>query len=190
MPRSSLRSRSRAGFTFIELSITLVILLSALLVFSSTVSGMAKQRTSNRETHLAVEAARNRMETLRATAFDDVYSLFNRNPADDPGGAGSAPGARFDVPGLAALPEAVDGCEGEIVFPESEDPLGTFALREDVADAALGLPRDLSGDNRVDSLDHSGSYLLLPVEVRVRWKSPNGPREYALRSQLCRWVKE
>jgi prepilin-type N-terminal cleavage/methylation domain-containing protein len=190
MSRSPFRSRSRAGFTFIELAIVLVVLLSALLVFSSTVSGMAKQRTSNRETYLAVEAAKNRMETLRATAFDDVYSLYNRNPADDPGAAGTAPGARFDVPGLDHLPDVGDELEGEVVFPELEDPPGTFALREDVTDAALGLPRDLSGDNRVDAVDHSGSYLLLPVEVRIRWRSPNGPREYALRSQLCRWVKE
>lgn len=180
---------ARAGFTFIELSIVLVILLSALLVFSSTVSGMAKQRTSNRETHLAVEAAQNRMETLRATAFDAVYALNNRNPKDDPDGEGSAPGARFDVPGLDPRPEALDGLEGEVVFPEFEDVDG-FELREDVENVPLGLPRDLSGDNKVDDEDHSGSYLLLPVEVRVRWRSPSGPREYALRSQLCRWIKE
>jgi prepilin-type N-terminal cleavage/methylation domain-containing protein len=188
MPRLPARGH-RAGFTFIELSIVLVILLSALLVFSSTVSGMAKQRTSNKETHLAVEAAQNRMETLRATAFDAVYALYNRNPKDDPDGEGSAPGARFDVPGLDPLPEALDGFEGEVVFPEFEDVDG-FELREDVVNAPLGLPRDLSGDNRVDGEDHSGSYLLLPVEVRVRWRSPNGPREYALRSELCRWIKE
>ena len=181
---------ARAGFTFIELSIVLVILLSALLVFSGTVSGMAKQRTSNRETHLAVEAAQNRMETLRATAFDAVYALYNRNPKDDPDGDGSAPGARFDVPGLDELPDAGDELEGEVVFPESEDPLAGFELREDIVNAPLGLPRDLSGDNRVDDQDHSGSYLILPVEVRVRWRSPNGPREYTLRSQLCRWIKE
>jgi len=190
MKRSPSRPRARGGFTFVELSIVLVILLSALLVFSSTVSGMAKQRTSNRETHLAVEAARNRMETLRATAFDSVYALHNRNPKDDPGGEGTAPGARFDVPGLDSLPEAVDGFEGEVVFPEFDDPLAGPQLREDVTLATLGLPRDLSGDNKVDDQDHSGSYLLLPVEVRVRWRSPNGPREYTLRSQLCRYVKE
>lgn len=178
------------GFTFIELAIVLVILLSALFVFSSTVSGMAKQRTTNRETHLAVEAARNRMETLRATPFDAVYSLYNHNPDDDPGAAGSAPGARFDVPGLDARTDSLDGLEGEVVFPEFEDPTSGWQLREDVTIAALGLPRDLSGDQRVDAEDHSGSYMLLPVQVRIRWRSPAGPREYTLSSQLCRYVKE
>jgi len=187
---TSRSTRPTGGFTFVELAIVLVILLSALFVFASTVSGMAKQRTSSRETHLAVEAARNRMETLRATAFDAVYALYNRNPADDPDGAGSAPGARFDVPGLDPRVEALDGLEGEVVFPEFEDPTDGWQLREDLTLAALGLPRDLSGDQRVDDEDHSGSYLLLPVQVRIRWKSPAGPREYTLSSQLCRYVKE
>jgi len=189
MQKSRLSHRA-SGFTFVELAIVLVILLSALFVFSSTVSGMAKQRTSNRETHLAVEAARNRMETLRATAFDAVYALYNRNPADDPDGAGTAPGARFDVPGLDPRADALDGLEGEVVFPEFEDPTDGWQLREDVTLAALGLPRDLSGDQRVDDQDHAGSYLLLPVQVRIRWRSPAGPREYTLSSQLCRYVKE
>jgi len=183
-------TRRASGFTFVELAIVLVILLSALFVFASTVSGMAKQRTTNRETHLAVEAARNRMETLRATPFDAVYALYNRNPADDPDGEGSAPGARFDVPGLDPRTDALDELEGEVVFPEFEDPTDGWQLREDVTIAALGLPRDLSGDQRIDDQDHATSYLLLPVQVHIRWRSPAGPREYTLSTQLCRYVKE
>jgi prepilin-type N-terminal cleavage/methylation domain-containing protein len=181
--------RRRAGFTFIELAVVLVILLVALLIFSSTVTGMAKQRTVNRETSLAVAAARNQLETLRAQDFGEVYALFNADPLDDPGGANTAPGAFFSVPGLDATADAPGGMQGEVVLPSFEDPVAGWQLREDVENRALGLPRDLSGDNKVDDQDHSNGYFILPVQIRVRWAGPNGVREYQMNSQLCRYAK-
>jgi len=181
--------RARAGFTFVELSVVLVILLVALLIFSSTVSGMAKQRTVNRETGLAVNAARNMLESLRSQDFAQVFALYNTDPADDPGGAGSAPGARFAVEGLKEAADAPDDLEGEVQFPVLVVPATGLALREDIEDRGLGMPRDLSGDNKVDDQDHGDSYYILPVRVRVRWNSPNGPRQYELCSQLCRFER-
>lgn len=181
--------RTRAGFTFVELSVVLVILLVALLIFSSTVSGMAKQRTVNRESALAVSAARNMLESLRSQDFEQVFALYNTDPADDPGGAGSAPGARFAVEGLKEAADSPDELEAEVLFPVVDDPDTGLALREDVDDRGLGMPRDLSGDNRVDDQDHGDGYFVLPVRVRVRWNSPNGVRQYELCSQLCRFER-
>lgn len=180
---------SRAGFTFIELAVVLVILLVALLIFSSTVTGMAKQRTVNRETSLAVAAAKNQLETLRSQDFAQLWVLYNRDPLDDPGGANTAPGAFFAVPGLSAVAGAPGGMAGEVVLPSFEDPVAGWQLREDQEIRALGLPRDLSGDNKVDDQDHGGGYFILPVQIRIRWVGPNGLREYAMSSQLCRFVK-
>lgn len=179
----------RQGFTFLELAVGMTILLVALLIFSSVVSAMAKQRTTNRETGLAVAAARNMLETLRAEPFAQVYALYNSDPADDPGGAGTAPGHRFAVAGLDPTADAADGLQAEIVFPVVDDPVTGLALREDVVLSALGMPRDLSGDNVVDDQDHSGGYFILPVLVRVRWRSPNGIRQYEMSTQLCTYVK-
>jgi prepilin-type N-terminal cleavage/methylation domain-containing protein len=182
-------ARDRAGFTFVELAVVMTILLSALLIFSSTVSGVAKQRSVNRETGLAVSAARNLLETLRSEDFGEVFALYNADPADDPGGPGSAPGHRFAVAGLDEAPDSLDGLEGEVVFPTAWSAGGALELREDLEIRALGLPRDLSGDGKVDDQDHSAGYFILPVQVRLRWKGATGVRQFELASQLCRYVK-
>ena len=57
-------------------------------------------------------------------------------------------------------------------------------MREDLADAELGTPRDLNGDCLVDASDHAADYTLLPVVVRLRWQSHHGPREFRLYTAL------
>jgi len=182
-------SRARAGFTFIELAVVMVILLVSLLIFSSTVSGMAQQRAVTRESALAMTAARNMMETLRSENFSQVLALYNSNPDDDPGGPGTAPGNRFDVPDLREAADALDGLEGEIFFPLVDDPVDGLQLREDMVDRNLGMPRDLNGDSIIDDQDHSGAYFILPVQIRIRWIGKNGLRQYQIASQLTRWKK-
>ena len=179
----------RGGFTFVELAVGMTVLLVALLILSSVVSSMAQQRAVNRETALAISGARNVLETLRSEDFAEVFALYDSDPADDPGGAGTAPGQRFDVAGLDPLPGAVNGLEGEIVFPTVAGAGTSVQLREDVVNRALGMPRDLSGDNVVDAADHAQGYFILPVQIRVRWTGPNGPREYSMTTQLCRYNK-
>jgi hypothetical protein len=53
-------------------------------------------------------------------------------------------------------------------------------LREDAVDAELGMPRDLDGDGTVDTDDHAGDYLVLPVRVRVTWDGVSGSRSYTI----------
>ena len=186
LPRS-LPTRGRQGFSFLELIVGMSVLLVALLIFSSSVSGVAKQRTVNRETNLAVAAARNLLETLRSQEFAEVYALYNADPGDDPGGAGTAPGNRFVVAGLDDAADS-NGFDGEIVFPNVEAG-GAWQLREDLELPELGMPRDLSGDSIVDDRDHAGSYFILPVLIRLRWRSPIGTRQYEMTTQLCQYNK-
>ena len=57
-------------------------------------------------------------------------------------------------------------------------------LREDVVNPLLGLPRDLDGDGKIDSVDHSGDYMMLPVTIRVTWNGVAGPMTYEVRTFL------
>src|SRR5262245_25745033 len=189
MPHPHASRRGSAGFTFLELTIVMVILLVALLIFSSTISGIARQRTAQREAALAQAAARNALESIRAEDFADVFALYNSNPADDPDGAGTAPGNRFAVEGLDALSDDIADLEGEILFPTVDDVNGLPQLREDVDNRKLGMPRDLSGDNVVDQTSHGGDYFILPLEIRVRWRGRSGTCHYELVTQLCPWNK-
>jgi len=123
------------------------------------------------EHNLAFETAQNVVEALQGEEFSEVFARFNATTADDPA-TGNSPGDGFAVRGLDARPGDADGLPGEILFPGN----GT-QLREDVADAELGMPRDLSGDDAVDAVDHSADYTILPVWVRVRWTGMAGPDE-------------
>ena len=112
--------------------------------------------------------------------YFEVFAAFNEDAADDPEGAGTAPGADFAVPGLSALSSDADGMVGKIIFP-------TIAgeLREDVTDAALGMPRDLNGDGVTDSADHSGDFVLVPVRIRLEWRGSAGPRDMEFHTLLA-----
>jgi len=59
-----------------------------------------------------------------------------------------------------------------------------YHVREDVVDSGLGTPRDLNGNNVVDTANHSSDYLLLPVRVTIEWKSTSGARKFEIVTQL------
>lgn len=178
--RRSGRTR-RAGFSLVETSLAAMILTIAVIGLSgSMVSSMALTRV-NRETALAEAALRRAMERITGAQFAQAFVLFNTDPDDDPAGPGTAPGATFTVDGLGE----VGGVPvGSIAFP-TVDPGGGPELREDVADAAFGMPRDLDGDNAVDADDHAGDYRLLPVRISLRWRGMSGVRTLTVESMLC-----
>jgi hypothetical protein len=136
----------------------------------------------NRETALAHQAARRICEEIQVDAFAEIFARRNALAADDPGGAGTAPGAAFDVLGLQPRAGDPDGRVGEILFPT----IGA-ELREDLVDAGLGMPRDLDGDGGVDGADHAGDYVVLPVRVRVAWRGVTGERQIEAVTLLMEW---
>ena len=175
--------RSRRGFSMVELSIATVILLVALLGFSKSILSSSITSEVAHESALATESARQVLENLRGLPFDEVYARFNTDPADDPGGANTAPGAGFAVAGLDPAEGDADGFVGEVVFPTTMTMAG-LELREDVQLPALGMPRDLTGDGAVDALCHCDDYELLPVLVRVTWRGKAGPARAEFRTYL------
>jgi len=163
--------RSARGFTLIELMVSFSALLIVLLGFSRMLLSSRMASSTTHEATLAKEAARSMIEVLQAARFDQIYVSYNSDPADDPGAAGSGPGAAFDVRGLEAPPGDADGRPGQILFPELNSELSEN----------LNFPQygwtdlDLNGDGDHDDANVSGDYRFLPVLVRVAWNGAGGP---------------
>jgi len=173
--------RRRRGLTLIEVLIAVVVLVAALTAFIRSLTGTVQLGRANRESSLAMEGARRTIEELYAADFAQVFALYNSRTDDDP--VPDAPGASFAVATLEAQEGDADGFVGEIRFPTvGAGPL--LELREDIADDALGMPRDLDGANGIDAFEHSVDYRYLPVEVRVRWKGRSGEKELTLKTVL------
>lgn len=175
--------KDRAGFTLVEVMVTLVLLAVAMLGFSRSMVSTMVAADTDREVRLSTEASRAVFERLSGAAFEEVFALYNSDPNDDPDGPGTGPGVNFDVEGLDPLPADPDGSVGRVWLPVVE-VAGIPQLREDVQMPELGMPRDLSGDGVIDDLDHSGDYVILPVRVELDWQGNGGPAEVEFHSVL------
>ncbi|HEX6885962.1 MAG TPA: type II secretion system protein [Planctomycetota bacterium] len=164
----------RAGFTLLELMISATVFLLVAGAVTTSVVVSSALNTTARETAQATRAAESLLEELKGTEFAEVFARFDASTANDPA-LGSSPGAGFAVSGLGVQDGDADGLVGRVEFPV----IGA-ELREDVADAELGLPRDLNGDGVVDALDHAADYRILPVRVVVAWSGKNGARTVEL----------
>jgi len=158
---------ARGGSSLIEVMVVLAVLSVAGAIFTQTMTVARRLDPVGTETAMAGEGARTQLEKMHNHPFRDVFSLYNDDPSDDPGGPGTAPGSRFEVDGLA--PIAPGGFVGQVLFPT----VGS-QLREDLQDADLCLPRDLNGDGAIDDQDHAADCILLPIRVRLEWKSHSG----------------
>jgi type II secretory pathway pseudopilin PulG len=173
----------RAGFSLVEVAVAVLVLVCALTAFTRSLVGTVQLGRANREAALATEGARAVIESFYAADFAQVFALHNATAADDP--AAAAPGAAFDVAGLAPRDDDADGRVGAVRFPTVVAG-GVEALREDVVDVDLGMPRDLDGDGAIDADDHAADYRVLPVEVRVAWQGRAGRKEIVLRTVVAR----
>ena len=157
---------ARAGFTLLEMVIAIVILTVSVGGMLASVLSSGKLEAGRTERELPIRAAESQIETLQGVDFATVFATFNRRT--------------FAVEGL-------DPQEGAAAVGAFEFPTVGNQLREDVDDAGLGMPRDLSGDGVVDGADHSGTYQILPVRVRVAWRGSAGESQVVLETYLCDW---
>src|SRR5258706_5619840 len=163
-----LRAKSRrSAFTLIEVTIVIAILSVAVGLFAQTMLASARIDPVSEESRLAAEGARIELEDMRALDFAQIFASYDADPADDPAGAGTAPGAWFAVPGLVPPPGAPG--VGHVIFP-----VANGALNESVVDATLGMPHDLDGDGQIDNNDHSNNAIILPVRIELEWASKSG----------------
>ena len=176
-----MRAKSRSGFTMLEVSIVCVIMAVALVMLSGTIASTAQVVPQSAERFRAAEAAADIIEQMHGSSIDDLFRLFNVNPDDDPDGMGTAPGAAFDVDGLAPVKGDPDGRVGRILMPELNGQ-----LLEIVEDALLGMPRDLNSDTELDDFDHAGDWIILPVVVRIEWQGSHGVRSIDIPTMFAR----
>jgi len=167
----------------VEVTVSMFILLVALGATLGTISTFTALERSSRETSVAQIGARAMLEQIQATPFPDIFATFNTDANDDPAGAGTAPGAGFAVAGLDAQAGDADGFVGRIILPATAG--APSVLREDLADDAFGLPKDLNGDGAIDADDHSTDYVVLPIRVRVEWAGPSGNRATELQALIA-----
>jgi len=176
----------RDGFSLVEVAILAVLLLVAVGGLSGAVLSSLRLARTTEESALCDEAARALAARMQTQGFASLFRLYNAYPNDDPGGAGTGPGAAFDVAGLSPRADDPDGRVGRIVFPSVDLAGGAQALREDVVDPRLGMPslgmpgRDLNGDGDFDALDHAGDYVILPARLIVEWRGAGGDRSFEL----------
>jgi prepilin-type N-terminal cleavage/methylation domain-containing protein len=174
-------ARSRRGMTLLEILVAMPIILVAGFLLVSTLTAATRQRALNGENARAAEVLRATIETLRNEDLGALALAYDPDPLNDPMGPGTAPGSSFDIPGLRPVEGDPDGRVGEILLPLIDAaPAGSvlpqWQVREDAVLPELGMPRDLNGDDRIDDLDHTGDYRILPVLVRARWQGQFGPR--------------
>lgn len=175
--------RGRAGFTLVDVMLAAVVLAVAISGLSGSMLVALSLNRVNRDTAVAQQAARRAIEEIESRNFAETFAAYNGNAGDDAGLGSPAVGAGFAVPGIEPLPGDADGMCGRVIFPV-QTVGGAENLREDVVDAALGMPRDLNGDNLVDAADHSADYRLLPVRIRVEWQGVTGPRRIDMETML------
>ena len=171
---------SRAsGFTVVEVTIMSTILVVGVLgMIAAVIAGM-RLAAVNRETSAAHEAARAVIERMQSTAFSQIFATYDSDPANDPGGAGTAPGAKFAVAGLVAQKNDLDGLAGDVLFPTIQVG-GVDRLSESVTDARWRMPADLNADGIVSAGAMPGTYMILPVRVHVQWRGAGGNRHLDL----------
>jgi prepilin-type N-terminal cleavage/methylation domain-containing protein len=183
---AGLSARARQdGMSLIEVMIALVVLTVSVFMLTSTITSSANQSTTKFERAIASDAAMNLLEEMRSKPFNELFKLYNHDPSDDPGAIGSAPGANFDVQDLHPIPGDPDGHVGEVILPS----IGSV-LREDSVIPSLGLPRDLSGDSKVDDKNHANDYILLPVCVRLEWQGKSGKQALTMYTTFSKLAKQ
>lgn len=170
----------RGGYTLLEVTLAITVLLVALLAATASTLRMHGLRRVNHERMLAQNAVRATSERLQ--------SLSGRAETDAAGWnaavlAGLAPtgeiGSVFDVRELTAQNGATSVGSIELVTDETatDAELGV----------QLGLPRDLDGDGAASTHDVTDTARLLPVIVRARWRGAAGNAQIVHAFYLARF---
>lgn len=174
-------AHSSSGFSLIDVCVALLILAIAVGALVGTMFSALRLDQVNESRAAANQALRAVLEDMRTLEFSTVYAAYNTSSADDPDPdhdykTGLALKAKLPAGACGSAPVA------QVVFPEDKQGF----LREDLVDASLGLPRDLNGDGDIDGNDHSADYKILPVTVKLEWKSQSGPQKIQVATVIRR----
>jgi len=164
------RGSARKGFTLLEVTLALSVLVIAMMAVSATALRAHALRREIHDRSAAENAVRMIAERVQSVA---------RIARSDPAGwahdviaalsAGGQIGNTFAISELTPLDGASSVGSISVITSEiaTDNSLG----------AELGMPRDLDGDGVVNNTDVSHTARLLPVIVRARWKGVSGKQE-------------
>ena len=201
------RDASR-GFTLIEVMIAAAILSIAVVGLLSVLTSAQRLQQQNKETTLAMNAIRDKLEELRnypvfasttgtSLPITQWYTQVGTEPRS------GLPWNTFGVPGLNAdrawstATSPTDDANGNL-FADADEPgdsdgdlivgrvtFFTDETQNDPDSARVGIPGlDLDGDGAATTTnvaqdadaDNDLDYILLPVTVRIEWRSGSGSR--------------
>jgi hypothetical protein len=164
---------ARAGFGLLELCFALLVLIVGLGGLVKMLLGDLALHERSRSLALATHGSRSVLERLGALPLAEAFASYNAEPGDDP--AGGAPGSAFAVAGLEPDPADADGQCGEVLFPT---PSGLPGVLSELGGSGFpGGPFDLNLDGDALDADVTAQAAILPVVVRVRWRSQSGAIE-------------
>ncbi|MAF65901.1 MAG: hypothetical protein CMJ84_09640 [Planctomycetes bacterium] len=158
----------RAGFTMMELSLAITVLMVALLAMSASTLHTHSLRRQNRERAVAQNAVR--------LISEEIQAFSARTLLANPGQWSEDLVAAFEVEGLFGPTFDVTG----LGPANGQSAVGSVLVitDEELTDAQLGfelgMPRDLDGDGEADNGDVTEGARILPVVVRLRWKGVSG----------------
>jgi prepilin-type N-terminal cleavage/methylation domain-containing protein len=164
------RGSARKGFTLLEVTLAMSVLVVAMMAISATTLRVHTLRRQNHERSVAENAVR-----MIAERIQSASRLARTNPAGwaptmiadlNPGGS---VGNTFDL--FELTPTNAGSSVGSITVVTNEN------TTDAALDAQLGMPRDLDGDGLVANPNVAATARLLPVIVRARWKGVSGDQE-------------
>ncbi len=161
---------TRAGFSLLETTIGITVVMIGLLAMTSTSYVAHSLQEGDKARRLANNALQRIIEQVQASssALRDSETGWG-NALQARYAPGGIPGNTFPVQDLTPW----DGQEtvGSVWVVTDE------TLTDAELGVHLGMPRDLNGDGVVNSNDVRSDATLLPVVVRLRWMSQAGRRE-------------
>jgi len=162
------KKQSRSGFTLVELSLAMTILVVALVSISAATLRSHALRRQNREHTLAYGAIRSISERIHSFSYITVENSPDTWVQDVLAtyGPGGVVGNTFDIEGLN--PVGANASVGSITFVTDE------TLSDADVGAELGLPRDLNGDLDATDNDVTGDARILPVVVTLNYQGSSG----------------
>ena len=159
----------RGGFTLVELSLAMTVLVVALVSISAATLRAHSLRRQNREHTLAHSAIRSISERIHSFSYITVEKTPDTWVQDMLAtyGPGGTVGNTFDVEELN--PVGAGGTVGTILFVTDE------TQTDAAVGAELGLPRDLNGDLDAVDNDVTGDARILPVVINISYQGGSGP---------------
>lgn len=167
--------RHAPGLTLLEVLIAVAVVTVALLALISSVLACLEQTDDDREDMVALSIARDRLETLQTYCDDNFCPNVFVKFGPSNGGASSTDG------GYSMQVSTLPNCTCNILFPvDANNHLVDAPLPSTLVPSPttqFGTPIDLTGvqpignNSGIDASDHSSSYKVLPVIIRVQWDS-------------------